>query len=96
MRLHLAPTATKDIRDAVRWYAAQDDPALPDRFIAALDTTFSSILAHPLAFRALERGVRRARLAIFPYFVYYTATRESVTVLNVLHTRRHPDTWKRR
>jgi hypothetical protein len=47
-------------------------------------------------FPALERGVRRAQLAVFPYAVFFRFSADVVTVIGVLHLHRHPDAWKRR
>jgi hypothetical protein len=45
----------------------------------------------------MERGpVRRYLLVRFPHAVFYNAGPDRLLILAVLHTRRHPDAWKRR
>ncbi|WP_267896728.1 hypothetical protein [Jiangella anatolica] len=39
-------------------------------------------------------GVRRAVLRRFPYAVFYELG-ESLEVLRVIHTARHPEAWRR-
>jgi len=43
-----------------------------------------------------EEDVRRALVRDFPSPVFFTTDVELITVLAVLHQRRHPDTWTRR
>lgn len=95
MKLVFRPAAERDIEDARSWYGLRS-PELEMRFAGALAEALKIIVAHPLAFRQVERGIRRARVSTFPYVVYYLPKGEVVRVLAVVHTAQHPDTWKRR
>jgi len=95
MKLAFRPGAERHIDEAREWYGAHS-PDLEERFAATLADTLSTVLDHPLAFQEVERGVRRAPLPVFPYVVYYRPTAQAVRVLAVLHTKRHPETWKTR
>lgn len=74
---------------------AHTPPALEQRFADALADTLTTTLAHPRAFPEIEPQIRRVLVPFFPYFVYYRLSAGAVRVLAVLHTSRHPDTWKR-
>ena len=94
MRLRYRAVAKLDILEAREWYGAHSS-ALEERFASALADTLDTVLAHPRAFPEVEPQVRRTLVHTFPYFVYYRLTPEVVRVLAVLHTSRHPSTWKR-
>lgn len=94
MKLSYRPAAKADIQAAREWYRNQSS-ALEERFAAAVAETIRSILEYPRAYQSVEPDVRRARLNIFPYHVYYSVENETLVVLAVLHGKRHPDTWKR-
>lgn len=94
MRLRYHAAAKLDILEAREWYGAHS-PALEQRFAEALAETLTTVLARPRAFQEIEPHIRRALVAFFPYTVYYRITTEAVRILAVLHTSRHPDTWKR-
>ncbi len=66
-----------------------------EAFRRCLADTLTMVLAHPRAFPEIEPQVRRTLVPSFPYVVYYQLAPNAVKVLAVLHTSRHPFTWKR-
>jgi len=94
VKLLFRRVAERDIQEARRWYGAHS-PALEERFSEALVEIFSRILENPRSYQPYEGSIRRAPLSAFPYVVYYRLKPESVRVLAVLHTKRHPATWTR-
>ncbi len=94
MRLLYRAVAKLDILDAREWYGGHSF-ALEKRFASALAETLDTVLAHPRAFPEIEPQVRRSLVPSFPYVVYYRLTPDAVKVLAVLHTSRHPSSWKR-
>ena len=91
MRIVLLPEAERDIEEARAWYGAES-PELEVRFTTALYAVFTLLLAYPLAFQESSPGVRHVSLPRFPYLIYYLVEDGSITVLGVLHMKRHPDT----
>ena len=91
----VTPDAARDISDAAFWYEAQR-PLLGDRFLEELDRIFAEIVDGPQRFPTIDETARRAALQKFPFSVYFLAEGGVVTVVAVLHHRRHPTTWKRR
>ena len=95
MKLVFRRAAQRDVEDVRAWYGLRS-PELEPAFAGALVATLEIIVAHPLAVPQVERGIRRARVSTFPYVVYYLPQGDTIRVLAVVHTARHPDTWKRR
>jgi plasmid stabilization system protein ParE len=97
MRLRLLPLAAQDVADAQSWYSAQD-PALGERFEAALDDTFARLVEHPHAFPVVRRSTRRAPVggAFSTYQVFYRVEERALVVVAVIHSARHPRHWQRR
>jgi plasmid stabilization system protein ParE len=93
-RLILRPEAGLDIEGATLWYEGRQ-AGLGSRFLGELDRVLERVQRHPMQFPELEPGVRRAVLRRFPYGLYFTDEADRVTVLAVLHLRRHPDAWRR-
>jgi len=95
MKLVFRPAAEHDINDARAWYGLRSLD-VETSFSRALAATLEIIIAHPLAYPQIEHGIRRARVSTFPYVVYYLPKGDTIRVLAVVHTARHPDSWKRR
>jgi plasmid stabilization system protein ParE len=97
MRLVLTPAAVDDVRAAQRWYLEQRVD-LAERFERSLDQALVRVLEHPRAFPVVYRSVRRAPVAGgFPaYQIFYRLEGDSLVVFAVLHSARHPRTWRRR
>lgn len=94
-RLSLREEAESEILAAALHYETKR-AGLGFRFESELNKTITRLVESPLQFREIDPGVRRALLAIFPYGVFFTADRDIVLVIAVLHLHRHPDTWKGR
>jgi len=94
-RLEFRPDAFADVAEAFSWYE-QRDPGLSTTFEAELDRTLKLIVTMPSAGRMVYRTLRRALVHRFPFAVYYVLSGDSIEVRAVLHTSRHPQTWRRR
>ena len=87
--------ARREFEEAVAWYDARQ-PGLGDRFEAEVDATFRRILQNPERFRLIGDTVRKAKVRIFPYNVYYQIQAGFIGVVSVFHGRRHPAELLRR
>jgi len=56
----------------------------------------SGIFENPDQYPEVRPGLRRARIPSFPYGVYFTVVGETVSVVGVIHARRHPQRWSTR
>lgn len=93
-RLDVSSDAELDIFGAALRYERERD-GLGFRFEAQVNTVFARLLDNPFQFPEIEEGARRALVRDFPYGVFFTTQNDLITVIAVLHLRRHPDTWKR-
>jgi len=94
-RLELRPEAFADLAEAFSWYETQRT-GLGGEFIAQVDRTLQVVAELPAVGRVVHRGLRRALVRRFPFAVYYTWEVDLAEVRAVLHTSRHPETWRRR
>lgn len=88
--------AAGDVLSTWQWYE-QQQPALGDRFVAAVGAAIASACRWPNAGApAIHDEVgdvieRKIAIAGFPYAVRYRATVEQLVVMAVYHQRRRPD-----
>lgn len=94
-RLDVSTEAELEIFEAALRYERERE-GLGFRFEAQVNTVFATLLENPFQVPVIEQDVRRALVRDFPYGVFFTTEADLITVLAVLHLRRHPDTWKRR
>lgn len=94
-RLDVSTEAELEIFEAALRYE-RERAGLGFRFEAQVNTVFARLLENPFQVPVIEQDVRRALVRDFPYGVFFTTEADLITVLAVLHLRRHPDTWKRR
>jgi plasmid stabilization system protein ParE len=83
----LAP-AQRELDDAVVWYDKQA-VGLGIEFLDELDRAVRRIAAFPCSYPEVEPGIRRCRLARFPYLIY-GVDGETVVLLAVAHLHRRP------
>ena len=77
-------------------YYAGRDPAVGQRFVAAVEDAIDRILDSPTRWRVLDEDVRRCLTRVFPYGVLYTIEPAFVLIVAVMHCSRQPGYWKRR
>jgi plasmid stabilization system protein ParE len=94
-RVEFRPLASADVAEAFSWYEGQRT-GLGTEFEADLDRTVALLRYMANAGPVVHRALRRVLLTRFPFAVYYELAGETVRIRAVVHTRRHPSTWKRR
>ncbi len=87
----LAPAQT-ELDEAVDWYNRQA-AGLGRELLDELDRAVRRALAFPLSYPEVERGLRRCRLARFPYGVIYGVDGDNFVVVAVAHLHRRPRYW---
>jgi plasmid stabilization system protein ParE len=87
--------AEAELDDAIHWYEAQA-PGLGNAFLIEVLTAAGRIARYPDAWHLLEQGLRRCRLARFPYGLIYAVDNDDIIVLAVAHLHRKPDYWRDR
>jgi plasmid stabilization system protein ParE len=87
--------AEDELDQAVHWYAAQA-PGLGNAFFIEVLSAADRVSRFPEAWHPLGGGIRRCRLARFPYGLIYTIDNGDILVLAVAHLHRRPDYWRDR
>jgi plasmid stabilization system protein ParE len=87
--------AEADIAEAALWYERRA-VGLGAEFVRSVDACFAIISRQPDIFPVVYRQTRMALLRRFPYLVIYRLFPDFVSVVAVVHGRRHPRHWKTR
>lgn len=93
--LIVRPEAETDIADAYHWYEHQRG-GLGDEFLLRVEAALESIRFNPDLIPPLFKEIRRKLLRRFPYGVFYISTAAHISVLAVIHCKRHPRHWQDR
>jgi len=84
--------AQRELEDAVAWYNRQA-AGLGQELLDELDRAVRRAVAFPVAYPEIESGIRRCRLARFPYGLIYGVDGETLVVVAVAHLHRRPRYW---
>jgi plasmid stabilization system protein ParE len=95
MKHEFHPEALAEYEAAALYYAERD-PAVAQRFIAAVEDAIDRVLDSPRRWRVLDEDVRRCLTRVFPYGVLYTIEPDFILIVAVMHCSRAPGYWKRR
>jgi toxin ParE1/3/4 len=94
-RLFVRRAARTDIAEAFRWYEERG-VGLGHEFLRAVRVAFGAIQQAPLQFPVALEDVRKARLRRFPYVIYFVVLQDRISVIAVIHGRRHSQRWQSR
>lgn len=94
-RFLVEPEAEAELDEAFIWYEGRA-AGLGSEFLRALRAAFALIRRNPDQFPRVRGDIRRTLVRRFPYAVYYVVDPEQISVLAVVHTRRHPRRWQSR
>lgn len=92
MKLRFLTPAQRELGDAVAWYNEQA-AGLGLEFLDELDRAVRRVVAFPLSYSEIEPGIRRCRLARFPYGLIYGIDGDTIVVVAVAHLHRRPRYW---
>jgi toxin ParE1/3/4 len=95
LKLRFTPRAARELEEQYTWYEFQR-PGLGDEYFANASATFAAIQNNPALHPVVRPRIRRASMGRFPYALFYTASSDAVTVVALVHGRRHPRTWPRK
>ena len=94
-RLFLRPEARAELAEAFHWYEERSS-GLGHEFLRAVRTGLAAIERAPEQFPIAVDDIRRAQLRRFPYLIFFVVQPKGISVLAVLHGRRHPRRWQAR
>lgn len=88
-KIVIGKAAIDDIQSIAYWYNGQQN-GLSDRFNTSLQTCLDEVLKTPDRF-ALHKGsklIRKAKLKVFPYYIFYLILQNNIEIVGVIHTAR--------
>lgn len=91
-RLRVRKAARAEIAAAFDWYLRRS-PAAAAQFLEAMDQAMRLIEEAPEGHPVTRGRLRRVLLRGFPYGVYFKVYPSTISIVGVIHGRRHPDTW---
>ena len=97
-RLVIRPEVEGDIQKAADYYEREASPELANDFVREVRLAFRRIAENPLLFmvRHQRRQVRWAFPKRFPHRIVFVVEADLVTVLCVVHAKRHDRVWRSR
>ncbi len=87
--------ARKELYEAIGYYE-RAEKGLGVRFKKAVDDAIQLILHSPFRFLLRYEDVRRVRVTVFPYEIYYRLVGSRIRILSVFHTSRSSEVWRAR
>ena len=95
LRVIARDEAEADIAEAALWYERRC-AGLGAEFVRAVDECFELLSQQPDVFPVVYRSARLGLLHKFPYLVVYRVLPDFISVVAVMHGRRHPRRWMSR
>ena len=97
-RLFVRPEVETDIREAAEHYEREASPELAKDFVREVRKAIRRITENPLLFlvRHKRLQVRWAFPKRFPYRIVFVVDGDVITVLCVVHAKRHDRVWRGR
>lgn len=92
MRLRVRKLARAEVDTAFNWYFERS-PRAAERFLEAVNAAIKGIESAPKRQPVIRGRLRRLLLKGFPYGVYYKVYLNVISVVGVIHGRRHPAAW---
>jgi plasmid stabilization system protein ParE len=93
--LFIRRAARADLAEAFGWYEERST-GLGHDFLRSARVALAAIQRDPAQFAVAVDDIRKLRLRRFPYVVYYVILARHVSVIAVMHGRRHPRRWQSR
>ena len=92
-RVVIEPQAEAEARNSFLWYLDRS-PTAAQGFQDAIDEAVDSLAEAPYRWPEVEPGIRRRLVSRFPYSLLYSVEEDTVTIVAVMHNKRHPSSWK--
>lgn len=92
-KVKVSRRARADLKAALSFYHDRD-PLVSRRFLQAVNACVSRIAAAPRRWPLHSHGARRLLVPKFPYSIYYFDEDETIVIIAIVHSRRHPDVWR--
>lgn len=87
--------ARAELIDTQDWYESEMS-GLGNRFQTEAARIVQRIAENPLQFPVVHKRIRRARLNVFPYSLFFCVESDDVFVIACFHSSRDPRQWQER
>ena len=94
-RIDLTSDAQADFISSARWYGRQET-SLAVRFKTEVYATLLRIARYPSAYLRVDNITRRALMARFRYYIYFSFDASRILVRAIIHQRRADTVWLKR
>jgi len=94
-RVYVRREARAEVAEAFQWYEARR-VGLGHEFLRVVSSAFIAIQRAPERCAVAVGDIRMLPLRRFPYVVYFVETARGLSVIAVIHGRRHPHRWQSR
>lgn len=91
----LRDEAEADMVEAALWYERRC-LGLGAEFVRSVDACLSLVSRQPTLFPVIHREAHMALPRRFPYLIIYRVFPDFISVVAVIHGKRHPRRWKAR
>jgi len=91
----LRDEAEVDMAEAALWYERRS-LGLGAEFVRRVDACLALVSRQPTLFPVIHREARMALPRRFPYLIIYRVFPDFISVIAVIHGKRHPRRWKSR
>ena len=95
MRLEFHPEAERELIEAAEYYERRVF-GLGKRFADEIERTAKLLLERPAIGAEVDHALRRLRLVLFPFTLYYSVAPDVLRIEVVAHQRRRPGYWRKR
>lgn len=95
MNLEFFEEARLELFAAADYYEVKER-GLGLRFKFEIEHVCGLIRSQPLLWRQRNEGYRQVNCPVFPYFIAYIIEQDTIYIVAVGHSSRHPDFWKKR
>ncbi len=91
------PEAEEDLNEAFDYYERKEPGVgLGDRLIKHVIEKIEKVAANPQKYPEDNRGVRKVKVSVFPFYIFYLIKGASISIIAVWHNSRNPEGWKQR
>jgi plasmid stabilization system protein ParE len=94
-RVRFTLPAAAELTNAQDWYE-KESPGLGGRFRGEINKAVERMAAMPQQFPIVHKNVRRARVKVFPYSLFFVMDHDELLVIACFHSRRSPKRWQLR
>ncbi|MCF6149634.1 MAG: type II toxin-antitoxin system RelE/ParE family toxin [Candidatus Kuenenia sp.] len=95
MNYSFHPEAETEFLEAIKYYEEKES-GLGYDFAVEVYSAIERTIAFPEAWPVIEDDIRRSLVRRFPYGILYSAEKELVYIVAVMHLHREPKYWKHR